>query len=130
MGDKKLALQDAITKYLPDSIAANKDLQNITLQQLSNHSSGLPRLPINMNFTITNYLQPYENYDDKAMFAFLSQFKATRKPGESYEYSNLAVGLLGVILERVYKKPYEQLVLDFITKPLGLTHTKTFVNWY
>ncbi|MBC7722389.1 MAG: beta-lactamase family protein, partial [Pedobacter sp.] len=122
--DKKVGLQDAITKHLPDSVAVNKDLQNITLQQLSNHSSGLPRLPINMNFTVTNYLQPYENYDDKALFAFLKQFKAIRKPGESYEYSNLAVGLLGVIFERIYKKPYEQLVLEFIAKPLALTHTK------
>ncbi len=122
--DKKVALQDAITKYLPDSVAINKDLQNITLQQLSNHSSGLPRLPMNMNVTITNYLQPYENYDDKAMFAFLKQFKAIRKPGESYEYSNLAVGLLGVILERIYKKNYEQLLVESIAKPLALTHTK------
>ena len=121
--DKKVALQDAITKYLPDSVAANKDLQNITLEQLSNHSSGLPRLPINMNFTVINYLQPYENYDNIALFAFLKQFKATRKPGETYEYSNLAVGLLGVILERLYKKPYEQLVLDFIARPIGLTNT-------
>ena len=126
--DKKINLQDAITKYLPDSVAANQDLKNITLQQLSNHSSGLPRLPININFNVTNYLQPYENYDDKAMFAFLSQFKVTRKPGESYEYSNLAVGLLGVILERVYKKSYEQLVLNFIAKPLGLNHTKQFLR--
>lgn len=126
--DKKVALQDAIIKYLPDSIAANKDLQKITLQQLSNHTSGLPRLPINMNFTVTNYLQPYENYDDKALFAFLKQFKAIRKPGETYEYSNLAVGVLGVILERIYKKPYEQLVLENITKPLGITHTKIVLN--
>ena len=126
--DKKVSLQDAITKYLPDSVAANKNLQNITLQQLSNHTSGLPRLPINMNFTVSNYLQPYENYDDKAMFAFLKQFKATRKPGETYEYSNLAVGLLGVILERIYKKTYEQLVLDFIVKPLNISHTKVVLN--
>jgi CubicO group peptidase (beta-lactamase class C family) len=126
--DKRVNLHDVITKYLPDTVAANKDLQNITLQQLSNHSSGLPRLPINMNFTVTNYLQPYENYDNKAMFAFLSKFKATRKPGASYEYSNLAVGLLGVILDRVYKKSYEQLVLDFIAKPLNITHTKVVLN--
>jgi len=126
--DKKVRLQDAITKYLPDSVAANKDLQTITLQQLSNHSSGLPRLPLSMNFTVTNYLQPYENFDDKALFAFLKQFKATRKPGDTYEYSNLAVGLLGVILERIYKKTYEQLVLEQIAKPIGLTNTKITIT--
>ena len=122
--DKKVALLDAITKYLPDSVAVNKDLQNITLQQLSNHSSGLPRLPVNLWVTVVNNLEPYENYDDKALFTFLKQFKAIRKPGESYEYSNLAVGLLGVILERIYKKSYEQLMLESIAKPLVLTNTK------
>ncbi len=122
--DKKVRLRDAITKYLPDSVAANKDLQNITLQQLSNHSSGLPRMPININFTVTNYLQPYENYDNNALFSFLKHFKATRKPGESYEYSNLAVGLLGVIIERIYKKPYETLLMQQIVKPLRLANTK------
>ena len=122
--DKKVNLKDAITKYLPDSVSANKDLQNITLQQLSNHSSGLPRLPENLWVTVKNNLEPYENYDDKALFTYLKQFKAIRKPGDSYEYSNLAVGLLGVILERIYKKPYEQLMLESIAKPLALTHTK------
>ena len=126
--DKKVGLQDAITKYLPDSVAENPDLQNITLQQLSNHSSGLPRLPANFWLTGNNILQPYENYDDNALFAFLKQFKAIRKPGETYEYSNLAVGVLGVILERIYKKPYEQLLLENIVEPLGLTHTKIVLN--
>ncbi|MDI9364520.1 MAG: serine hydrolase domain-containing protein [Flavobacterium sp.] len=122
--DKKLRLQDAITQYLPDSVAANTHLQAITLQQLSNHTSGLPRLPFNFYFTTTNYLQPYENFDDKALFAFLKQFKATHKPGNTYEYSNLAVGLLGVILERIYNKTYEQLVVEQIAKPMGLANTK------
>jgi CubicO group peptidase (beta-lactamase class C family) len=122
--DKKLHLEDAITKYLPDSVAANADLQAITLQQLSNHISGLPRMPINISFTVTNYLQPYENYDNAALFAFLKLFKATRKPGVTYEYSNLAVGLLGVILERIYNKSYEQMVLEQIAKPVGLNNTK------
>ncbi|KAI9449346.1 hypothetical protein F5148DRAFT_1291615 [Russula earlei] len=45
--------------------------------------SGLPNLPDNFNATITNQAQPYEHYDEKALFAFLEGFKATRKPGQS-----------------------------------------------
>lgn len=127
--DKKVGLQDTITKYLPDSVAENPDLRNITLQQLSNHSSGLPRLPTNFWLIGNNDLQPYENYDDNALFGFLKQFKAIRKLGESYEYSNLAVGLLGVILERIYNKSYEQLLLESIVKPLSLTYTKIALNY-
>src|SRR5690606_15437675 len=44
-GQQVLDLADPITKYLPDSLAGNPDLQKITLTQLANHTSGLPRLP-------------------------------------------------------------------------------------
>ncbi len=126
--DKKVKITDAITTYLPDSVAANKNLQQITLQQLSNHASGLPRLPLNIGFTVSNALQPYENYNTVHLFGFLKQFTAIRKPGELYEYSNLAVGLLGVILEKVYNKTFNQLVQEYIALPMGLTHTKQYLT--
>jgi len=117
-------LDDPIIKFLPDSVAANADLKGITLKTLSNHTSGLPRMPSNFDATVTDLTQPYEHYDEAHMFAFLKGFKAVRAPGASYEYSNLAVGLLGVILEKVYHKPYEELVKLYITQPLQLTETK------
>ena len=97
----KMALADPITKYLPNSVASNKDLQKITLQQLSNHTSGLPRVPLNLMAGSKNASDPYAAYDENALFFFLKNFKAYQKPGEKYDYSNLAVGLLGTILERV-----------------------------
>ncbi|MES2773943.1 MAG: serine hydrolase domain-containing protein [Bacteroidota bacterium] len=105
--NNKMALDDPITKYLPDSVAANKDLQKITIAQLSNHSSGMPRLPGNAFEGLTTMNDPYSIYDDKLLFSYLKKYKATRKPGEKYEYSNLAVGLLGVIMERVNQLPLE-----------------------
>jgi len=121
---KKIKLKDPITAYLPDSVKDNKDLQQITIEELANHTSGLPNLPGNFNASITDQSQPYEHYDEKALFAFLKEFTATRKPGSKYEYSNFAVGVLGVILERIYKQPYEQLVNNYIDKPLRLSHTR------
>jgi CubicO group peptidase (beta-lactamase class C family) len=126
--DKMVTLDDPITKYLPDSVAANADLKAITLKELSNHTSGLPRMPPNMNATVTDLNQPFEHYDEKHLFAYLKSFKAIRAPGSSYEYSNLAVGLLGVILERMYHKPYEELVKLYITQPLQLPETKIRLN--
>ena len=46
-----------------------------------------------------------------------------RSPGTEYEYSNLAVGLLGVILERVYGKPIQQLYDELIFKPMRMNST-------
>ena len=50
VNEGKLKLTDPITKYLPDSVAANKELKGITLVTLSNHTSGLPRLPDNFEY--------------------------------------------------------------------------------
>ncbi len=38
-------------------------------------------------------------------------------------YSNLGVGLLGVLLSRVYGKPWEVLVAEKIIGPLGMKDT-------
>lgn len=114
-------LDDPITKFLPDSLASNPDLQKITFKQLANHSSGLPRLADNMDkvpgFDIKD---PYASYDRKALFAFLKNFKASTPPGETYAYSNVAVGLLGELIATISKKPYNVYLKETIFSPLGM----------
>ena len=124
----KVALSDPITKYLPDSVTANVELKGITLQMLSNHTSGLPRIPDNLLGPNTDMLNPYKDYDDKMLFAYLKTCRLKTDAGETYAYSNLAAGLLGTILERVSGKTYEQMVVDIICKPLGMSNTKQHLN--
>ena len=116
----KINLEDAITKYLPDSVAANTGLQKITIAQLSNHTSSLPRLAGNAFANVKNMADPYADYDDALLFSYLKEYKANGKPGEKYEYSNLAVGLLGVILERVNNMPLEEQYRQIIFGPLKM----------
>jgi CubicO group peptidase (beta-lactamase class C family) len=121
---KKLRLDDPINKYLPDSIPEiSFNGKPVTVGSLSNHSSGLPRLPSNL-FDEADMQNPYKHYDDQRLFRFLKNFKPTREPGAQYEYSNLAVGLLGVILERVSGKSYEQLLKEIIAQPLAMKNTR------
>lgn len=121
---KKISLDAPVNKYLPDSIPS---LQYngipVTIRSLSNHSSGLPRLPLNL-YAVYEPGNPYKHYDNARLYSFLTRFKPTREPGKQYEYSNLAVGLLGVVLERVSGKPYEQLLQQNICKPLGMKNTR------
>ena len=124
VNEGKLNLPDPITKYLPDSVAANPSLKNVKLVNLTNHTSGLPGLPA--NFTAQKAYQetnPYKNYTKDMLFSYLKNCTLRSEPGTKYAYSNLAVGLLGIILERVSGKPYEQLVSDIISKPLGMNST-------
>jgi CubicO group peptidase (beta-lactamase class C family) len=55
-----------ILKHLPDSVQKNPSLQKITFLSLMNHTSGLPRLPGNMNLSESR--QPYENYTAGDLF--------------------------------------------------------------
>lgn len=128
VNEGKVRLSSPISDFLPDSVAANPALKGITLVQLANHTSGLPRLPGNMLQHVIESSQPYANYDVSALFSFLKSFKSVREPGTKYEYSNLAVGLLGVILERVYNKPYSDLVSRYIIKPARLNQTQIVVK--
>jgi CubicO group peptidase (beta-lactamase class C family) len=120
----KMSLDDPINKYLPDSIP-NMAYNGvpITLKTLSNHSSGFPRLPINMYKQGDPADDPYKNYDIQRMYSYLKNFKPYREVGVNYEYSNFAVGLLGNILALQNHTSYEKLLEERITKPLKMTHT-------
>jgi CubicO group peptidase (beta-lactamase class C family) len=54
--------------------------------------------------------------------------KLSRKPGEKFEYCNLAVGLLGNILEHINKMPFEKMVKDFICSKAKMNDTKQFLT--
>ncbi|WPU93027.1 serine hydrolase domain-containing protein [Mucilaginibacter sabulilitoris] len=119
----KVKLTDPITKYLPDSVSANKSLSGITLLMLSNHTSGLDRVPGNLDIKPGDELNPYKTYNKQQLFAFLKTCKVNNPPGSRYDYSNLGVGLLGTILSQVSGKTFEQMFADVICKPLLMQST-------
>jgi len=124
VNEGKIKLSDPITKYLPDSVAANPQLKKVTLLNLSNHTSGLPNLPA--NFQAQNpydRANPYKNYTKQSLFAYLKSCRLNNEPGTTYTYSNVAVGLLGIILEKISGKPYERTVQEIITMPLQMKST-------
>ena len=128
VNQQKLTLETSISKFLPDSVATNPALQKITFKELANHTSGLPRNPDNLQATVKDVNQLYENYGVNDMFLFLKDFKQTDEPGTKFNYSNLGVGLMGVLLERVYDKPYEEILRQYITLPLKMDETVCSVN--
>ncbi|MFT4153712.1 serine hydrolase domain-containing protein [Parafilimonas sp.] len=129
VNEGKIKLDDPINKYLPDSIPTlSYDGTMITVKMLSAHTSGLPRMPSNFSEASTDSLNPYKNYTEKELFSFLLSYKLSRKPGTMYEYSNLAAATLGVILERIYNKPYSELVPEKICAPLHIYSTMQFIK--
>ena len=82
----------------------------------------LPSLP--PDFEFDDPLNPYKDYSTAQMFSDLAEIELTRSPGSAYEYSNLGFGLLGEALAQREKMPYEQLVIDRICNPLGMSRTR------
>ena len=117
---KNIADTSSIFRFLPDSLRTNTALQSFQFIQLLNHTSGLPRLPDNMG-TPVNFLQPYASYKKEDLYAFLSSYEV--KPSNSVIYSNLGVGLAGVLAENISGSNYEHLLNKYINKPFGLKNT-------
>jgi len=118
----EVALDDPVAKFLPATVKLpERDGRKITLLDLSNQVSGLPRMPDNLK--PADMGDPYVDYGPAQMYEFLAKIQLTRGIGEKYEYSNLGVGLLGHVLALKAGMSYEELVRKRILEPLGMNDT-------
>jgi len=119
----EVALSDPVAKYLPEGVKVpERGGRRITLEDLSTHTSGLPRLPSNLK--PANPANPYADYSAERLYEFLSTYKMWRDIGSGFEYSNLGGGLLGHALARRAGMNYEALVTSRIAQPLHMRSTR------
>jgi CubicO group peptidase (beta-lactamase class C family) len=119
---REVALTDPIAKYLPPEVRVPKrNGRQITLEDLSTHTSSLPRLPNNMK--PADPANPYADYSVDQLYQFLSNYTLPRDVGSQFEYSNLGGGLLGHVLARRAGMDYETLVRSRILVPLKMSGT-------
>jgi CubicO group peptidase (beta-lactamase class C family) len=114
--EKLISDSSSILPYLPDSVQQNKKLLSISFLSLVNHTSGLPRLPDNINLA---GMSPYDNYTMSDLFAYLKS--CTPLPDGKSNYSNLGAGLAGVLAGRISGKTYSQLLKEYIYAPFKIT---------
>lgn len=123
-------LDQSIVHYLPDTLRNNTALANITLKQLANHTSGLPRLPDNFASADSLYaldpefpMHPMEAYNKEDLIEFLLHYTADVAPGSDYQYSELGYALIGEILTGISGMSFEELLIAHFVTPLGLENT-------
>lgn len=124
--DKKIGLEDDIRKYLKGSYPnLNYKGTAIRIKDLANHTSRITRIFPNM-WERPSYdsLNPLSNYSRKLLYEGLHQMKVDTLPGKIYSYSNMAVALLGTILEDAYGQDYFSLVSKNILKPYQMRDTR------
>ncbi len=135
--DGKIRLDDDIRRYL-DGSYPNLEFEKhpITIAHLTNHSSGLPQFLPDQSEAFKKPMDSvalilsdfYKNYSKKKFYEDLHQAKVAFVPGTDYKYSNVATQIAGDILEKAYHKSYENILSEYITKPLKINQTIVGTN--
>ena len=112
----KMALNDPITKYLPDYPTQGK---TITIEHLLTHTSGIVSYTGKPGFS-------QGAAKDTTVAAVIDSFKNDPlqfEPGSTWRYNNSGYYLLGAIIEEVSGQPYHAFLEQRIFAPLGMAHT-------
>ncbi len=112
----QIDLNAPVQRYLPDfTLADPQAAAQITVQQLLDHTSGIPKAAGEQAYQL----------DPQYSTAELVQKAATVAPnrpvGASREYSNINYLLLGLIVEAVSGQNYTDYVREHIWQPLDMT---------
>lgn len=115
---KDVALEDPVQKYLPAGSVMPETSAGgpITLLELATHTSGLPRLPVNLD--VPDESDPYATFTNEVLFDGLSATALSDRG--TAEYSNLGYALLGQVLAQACGESYEDLVTKRVLEPLGM----------
>ncbi len=117
VGAGRLALDAPVASWLPwfrsDARAA------ITVRHLLQHTSGLPdpeQIPDFWSIADTTVTAT------TALFARFADVPLRTEPGRTFAYNNFDFMILGLLLETVTGRTYEQLVAERLAKPAGLVN--------
>ena len=112
----RLSLTDKLTKYIPDYPEGNE----ITIENLLTHTSGIPDYLASKDYAKENFIEPIE------MDTLISFFKTQKRlfgSGEKFSYTNSGYILLASIIEKITGRKYEQIVRELIFDPLQMKHS-------
>lgn len=134
--DHQISLDDDINKYLPFKVVnPNFPSEKITLRHIATHTSSLAdrypfydstyhyggNSPLDLGTFLKDYFTPEEKYYAKENFL-------NKKPGTYRDYSNIAAGLAGYIVEIITGKKLNEYSKKHILKPLKMKNTGWFLS--
>jgi CubicO group peptidase (beta-lactamase class C family) len=110
----KLSLDDPVSKYLPEF---SGDKAGITIRQLFSHTSGLPPEARCRNDKRTTLERCARE---------IAALPLVAQPGEEFFYAGVSMHVGGRIAEVVSGKSWNDLFVERIAAPLGMTQTDFF----
>ncbi|MDQ1640932.1 MAG: hypothetical protein QOJ90_283 [Actinomycetota bacterium] len=115
----RVRLDDRLGHWLRFLAEAHAPAAAVTLRELLTHSSGLIRDGAEADFW--QLLEPFP--DVQALRALALTDTDVIPSNERFKYSNIAYGLLGLVVEAASGRPYNDYVTDEIVRRLGLLNT-------
>jgi CubicO group peptidase (beta-lactamase class C family) len=116
----KLGLDDKVTKYIPESPAAWKD---VTIRHLLTHTSGIADYGGEEESMGKGVINFRKDYTEEQLVPTFAKMPMDFAPGEKWSYSNTGYVLLGIVIHRVTGKFYGDFLQERIFGPLGMTAT-------
>lgn len=112
----KLSLDDPIVRHLPTFALAGEGFEQITIEQVLTHTSGIPR-------NIPPHALGEAREDDAALAEFvrsLRDYPLEFEPGSRYAYSNVAYSVLGQIVAELSGESFESFMQREILDAAGM----------
>ena len=110
MEEGKLALDDNISKYFPETPEA---WRNITIRHLLTHTSGMTDYPEGFDFR--------RDYTEDELYQRAKTIPLAFQPGEKWSYSNIGFVMLGILIHKVSGKFYGDFLQERVFKPLDMS---------
>ncbi len=143
MEEGKVSLEDHVEDYLP-----NFPYANITIKDLLNHRSGLPKYDHFMSGTTTivttrktkkgRLIKRYKTVkspvqitgiaSNQDVLNYMIKYRPApaSSPDRRYNYCNTNYAMLALIVEKITATPFPQYMLTNVFKPLGMNNTYIF----
>lgn len=115
-----LSFDDKFNDYLDPSFK-NPRLNNLTINDLLTHHSGLPKLPQYIGSKQKDPQNPYADYSKTDLLNFYKTFIPEDKT--SFIYSHVNYGLLELVIENVTSTDFESALKTYLLDPLNLNNT-------
>jgi CubicO group peptidase (beta-lactamase class C family) len=119
--ERKLSLDDSITKFLPHSPSAWKP---ILIKNLLSHTSGLSEYESDERIGPKGDFYFRLDFSEEELLRKIEGLPIEWPAGEKWDYRNTNYVLLGFVIHKVTGKPYAEYLQERIFKPLGMTSTR------
>ena len=118
-----LNIKDLISNYIPNVAENITNGDQITIEMLINHTSGIYTIARDLNYNLAVVNDFTRGWNAEDIIQYFSNKPATNLPGEKYNYSNTNTLISELIIESITGEPLENTLAEKVFNPLGMNNT-------